>query len=88
MEIVGRMKEVKDTYSPSQIGKAIMRVGPNIEHIYLNGRLPGHPAKRNKKMVLCLHIVLPIGRTIASEITDFDMIAFADQAVPEKIDNN
>ena len=83
MEIVERMKEVKDTYSPSQIGKAIMRVGPNIEHIYLNGWLPGHPTKRNKKMILCLHVVLPVGRAIASEITDFDMITFADQAVPE-----
>ena len=60
------------------------RDGPNIGHIYLNGRLPGHPSERNKKKILRLHIVLPVGRTIASEITDFDMIAFTHQAVPER----
>ena len=49
-------------------------------HLY--SRFPGHPAERNQKEILHLHIVFLISRTVAAEITDFDMITFTNQAVP------
>ena len=55
---------------------------PNIEHTHFDHRLPGHPAQRNQKHVINLYVVFLVCRAVAPKITDFDMIAFANQAVP------
>ena len=51
---------------------------------YLYHGLPGHPSEGHQQQVLHLHVVLLVAGTVGAEITDFDMIAFTDQTVPEQ----
>ena len=74
-------------YSPFQIGKAIMRAADyrrwsGNDDSYLSDGLRRHPAERHQQPLLGLEVVLLVGRAVAPEITDFDMITFANQAVP------
>ena len=55
---------------------------PNIEHTHFDHGLPGHPTQRYQKHVIHLHIVFLVCWAVAPKITDFDMIAFTNQAVP------
>lgn len=48
----------------------------------LSDGLRRHPAERHQEPLLGLEVVLLVGRAVAPEITDFDMITFANQAVP------
>ena len=52
----------------------------NIAH--LCDGLCRHPSERHQQQLLRLEVILLVGRAVAPEITDFDMITFANQAVP------
>ena len=49
---------------------------------HLGDGLRRHPPERHQQRLLRLVVVLLVGRAVAPEITDFDMITFANQAVP------
>ena len=51
---------------------------------YLYHGLPGHPSEGHQQQVLHLHVVLLVTGAFRAEITDFDMIAFTNQTVPEQ----
>ena len=70
-------------YSPFQIGKAITRAAKLLMLLsHLSDGLRRHPPERHQQRLLRLVVVLLVGRAVAPEITDFDMITFANQAVP------
>ena len=58
----------------------MLKIKINIAH--LRDGLRRHPSEGHQQQLLRLEVVLLVGRTVAPEITDFDMITFANQAVP------
>lgn len=63
-------------------GRPTIGDGQKNDETHLSDGLRRHPAERHQQPLLRLEVVLLVGRAVAPEITDFDMITFANQAVP------